>query len=78
MRDVSGCSEFSKNRDIWRMVIAEFIGTLLLVLLGCSSTVEGWNDQPSSQMLVQVALTFGIIVAGIIQVRFIALINFEH
>ena len=68
MRDVSGCSEFSKNRDIWRQVLAEYIGTLLLVLLGCASTIEGWNDQPSPQMLIQVALTFGIVIAGIVQV----------
>ena len=67
MRAIFGCDELSKNRDIWRMLIAEFVGTMMLVLIGCASCVEGWNEQYSVS-LVAVALTFGIIIATLAQV----------
>lgn len=67
MRNVFGCDELSKNRDIWRMLMAEFVGPLFLVLIGCASCVEGWNDQYSPH-IVQVALSFGVTIATMAQV----------
>ena len=68
MKSVFGCDELSKNRDIWRMLMAEFVGPLFLVLIGCASCVEGWNDQYSPH-IVQVALSFGVTIATMAQVR---------
>jgi len=65
MRTVFGCEELSKNRDIWRMLVAEFVGPLFLVLIGCSSCVEGWqNYQPQ---MVQIGICFGITIATMAQ-----------
>jgi len=69
MRSMLGCKEFSKNRDIWRMLIAEFVGTMFLVLIGCSSCVEGWAEQYSVS-IVQVALSFGVTIATMAQVKY--------
>lgn len=66
MRNVFGCDELNKNRDIWRMLMAEFVGPLFLVLIGCASCVEGWNDQYSPH-IVQVALSFGVTIATMAQ-----------
>ncbi len=68
MRNVFGCDELNKNRDIWRMLMAEFVGPLFLVLIGCASCVEGWNDQYSPH-IVQVALSFGVTIATMAQVN---------
>jgi len=67
MRSIFGCEEICKNRDIWRMLIAEYVGTLFLVLFGCASCVDGWADQYSPSM-VQVALAFGVTIATMAQV----------
>jgi len=66
MRSIFGCEEICKNRDIWRMLIAEYVGTLFLVLFGCASCVDGWADQYSPSM-VQVALAFGVTIATMAQ-----------
>lgn len=66
MKNVFGCEEFSKNRDIWRMLMAEFVGPLFLVLIGCASCVEGWNEAYSPH-IVQVALSFGVTIATMAQ-----------
>lgn len=66
MRTVFGCEELSKNRDIWRMLVAEFVGPLFLVLIGCASCVEGWNESYSPH-IVQVAISFGITIATMAQ-----------
>ena len=48
------------------MLVAEFLGTLLLVSIGIASTT-GWGQgyEPS---MVQIALTFGLVVATLAQV----------
>lgn len=77
MRNVFGCDELSKNRNIWRMLIAEFVGPLFLVLIGCASCIADWDQQevvtgekPTKGPLdfVQVALTFGLTIATMAQV----------
>ena len=49
------------------MLVAEFVGPLFLVLIGCSSCVEGWqNYQPQ---MVQIGICFGITIATMAQVN---------
>jgi len=57
-----GLSEITDNKKIWRMLVAEFLGTFLLVLIGCASVIS--IDSPS---IVQIALTFGLVVATLAQ-----------
>lgn len=66
MKEIVGIQDITDNRNIWRMLIAEFIGTLLLVMIGIGSTT-GWGAdyQPS---IVQIGLTFGLVVATLAQV----------
>lgn len=47
------------------MLAAEFLGTLILVLVGCGSCMTWDGVAPS---IVQIALTFGLLVATIAQV----------
>jgi aquaporin related protein len=62
-RAVIGLQDITDNRNIWRMLSAEFLGTFFLVLVGCSS-ITPW-DGPSS--VIQIAFTFGLAVATIVQ-----------
>jgi len=74
LNDVVGVKDVCRNKRLWRMLLAEFVGTLLLVFIGCGSCLNwasgnqppviGW-DQPTT---VQIALTFGLAVATIAQV----------
>jgi aquaporin related protein len=48
------------------MLMAEFIGTLFLVLVGCGSCISGWSDKYEPSM-VQIALAFGVTVATLAQ-----------
>uniref|UniRef100_T1ILF0 Aquaporin n=1 Tax=Strigamia maritima TaxID=126957 RepID=T1ILF0_STRMM len=50
------------NTNIWKSLLAEFIGTFFLVLVGCGSCIS-WNAAD----LVQISLAFGVTVATIVQ-----------
>nr|BAQ25599.1 Drip1 aquaporin [Belgica antarctica] len=65
MKEIVGVQDITDNRNIWRMLIAEFLGTLLLVSIGIASTT-GWGGgyEPS---IPQIALTFGLVVATLAQ-----------
>ncbi|KAJ9601507.1 hypothetical protein L9F63_000346 [Diploptera punctata] len=62
---VIGLHDITDNRNIWRMLSAEFLGTFFLVLVGCGSLTQ-WGEgyAPSTP---QIALTFGLAVATIAQ-----------
>lgn len=66
MKEIVGVQDITDNRNIWRMLIAEFLGTLLLVSIGIASTT-GWGGgyEPT---ITQIALTFGLVVATLAQV----------
>jgi hypothetical protein len=63
---VIGLHDITDNRNIWRMLSAEFLGTFFLVLVGCSC-ITPW-DQNHPPSVVQIAFTFGLAVATIAQV----------
>lgn len=52
-----------KSLRFWRAALAEFIGSVLLVLMGCGSCINVKGEQNPS--LVQVALGFGFTVASL-------------
>lgn len=66
MKEIVGVQDITDNRNIWRMLIAEFLGTLLLVSIGIASTT-GWEKEYEPS-IVQIALTFGLVVATVAQV----------
>lgn len=66
MKEIVGVQDITDNRNIWRMLIAEFLGTMLLVSIGIASTT-GWGV-PGEPSVPQIALTFGLLVATLAQV----------
>lgn len=60
-------AEMGEDRAIWRKLLAEFVSTLLLVLLSCGACVDGWNERYSAT-LIGAAVTSGLTVAALIQV----------
>jgi len=63
-KEMSGLTEIMKDRNIWKALLAEFLGTLILVFVGCGSCTN-WGDGTS---IVQISLAFGITVATMAQV----------
>lgn len=51
------------------MLFAEFLGTFFLVAVGVACTTAGWVDGYKPSM-VQIAFTFGLVVATIAQVKY--------
>ncbi|XP_035701925.1 aquaporin AQPAn.G isoform X2 [Folsomia candida] len=66
LEEIIGVKDVCGNKGLWRMLIAEFIGTLLLVFLGCGTCISSWTAEYSPSM-VQIALSFGLIVATLAQ-----------
>nr|CAH7752613.1 unnamed protein product [Callosobruchus chinensis] len=60
---ILGISDITENKNIWRMLAAECLGTFLLVFIGCAACIG--LSGPSS--VVQIALTFGLTIGSIIQ-----------
>ena len=56
--------EDAKSVRFWLALVAEFLGTLLLVLVACGSCAKFSPLQPTD--VVQIALAFGISVATIV------------
>lgn len=50
---------------LWKGIVAEFVGTLLLTLVGCGSCIDLRDDNKTSP-IVQVALCFGLSVATVV------------
>lgn len=65
VKEIVGVQDITDNRNIWRMLIAEFLGTLLLVSIGIASTTGFGNaGEPS---VVHIAFCFGLVVATLAQ-----------
>jgi len=65
LKKVIGISDITDNRNIWRCLIAEFLGTFFLVSVGISSTTSGFDNYQST--IPQIAFTFGLVVATLAQ-----------
>lgn len=60
--------DVSDNNKIWRMLLAEFLGTAILLFLGCGSIM--WlNGVIDSSSIIQISLTFGFTIATLVQVN---------
>ncbi|KAL3858937.1 hypothetical protein ACJMK2_009186 [Sinanodonta woodiana] len=60
-----------KSLLFWKAVVAEFIGTLFLVLAGCGSCIQGWHNGNHIKLLIDnstVELTHNYSTADIVQI----------
>lgn len=71
---IIGVSDITNNRKIWKILLAEFLGTFFLVSIGIASTTTAWKLSYAPSM-VQIALTFGLVVATLAQVNIITFRN---
>nr|BAH71068.1 ACYPI006387 [Acyrthosiphon pisum] len=59
--------DVSDNNKIWRMLFAEFLGTAILLFLGCGSIM--WlNGSTNSSDILAISLTFGFTIATLVQI----------
>ena len=70
-----GVSEIKDKGELIRAFLAEFVGTLFLVLVGCGSCMGGDDSEASIQLddqanIVRISLCFGITVADIVRISF--------
>ncbi|XP_076373175.1 aquaporin AQPAe.a-like [Tachypleus tridentatus] len=66
LQDMIGYGEFKNKKSFGRALLAEFLGTAVLVLIGCGSCIKGW-DKDYSPTIVQIALAFGVTVGTVVQ-----------
>jgi len=65
--ELTGLAELSRDRNIvGKALLSEFIGTLILVFVGCGSCINWGTGTPPST--VEIALAFGLTVAAMVQV----------
>ncbi|XP_030573058.1 aquaporin [Drosophila novamexicana] len=58
---IVGVDDIAKNKNIWRMLLGELVGTFFLIFIGVGSTAIGSATVP------QIAFTFGLTVATLAQ-----------
>ncbi|KAL5277712.1 hypothetical protein ACFFRR_002756 [Megaselia abdita] len=63
---VIGVSDVTSAKPLVRALLAEFIGTFLLIFIGVASTVPNL-DPGYSPSIVQIGFTFGLVVATLVQ-----------
>lgn len=67
MSKVIGFSDISKSKILLKALLAELLGTFLLIFLGVASTIP--NISPGYEpSVVHIGFTFGLIVATLVQV----------
>jgi len=62
---LASSAQDARSNKFWRALIAEALGTFLLVLVGCGSCI-GKDWESFSPTIVQISLTFGLAVATIV------------
>jgi len=62
-KSLIGTEDVRSIDSFWRAVLAEFVGTFILVAVGCGSCIA-WDEKPS---VVHIALTFGFVIASLVQ-----------
>lgn len=68
MKEYIGTGELMNDRRVWKAFLAEFLGTMFLVFIGCGSCIDSWKEGYAPSV-VQISLAFGVTVASIAQVR---------
>jgi len=69
VKETLGFDEFStakKTAQVWKSLLAEFLGNLLLNFFGCLSCVT-LNESNTLGRLVMIALTFGFVIFVVVQ-----------
>ncbi|XP_076373061.1 aquaporin AQPAe.a-like isoform X2 [Tachypleus tridentatus] len=66
IRQILGLEDLGKKKVLSAALLAEFLGTAILVLIGCGSCITGW-DLDYSPTIVQIALAFGVTVGTVVQ-----------
>uniref|UniRef100_V5HZ08 Putative aquaporin-1 n=2 Tax=Ixodes ricinus TaxID=34613 RepID=V5HZ08_IXORI len=68
-RNLCGIDEVSASSTLWKSMVAEYIGTAVIVLIGCGSCINwGSPTKPLGEAtMVQIAIGFGITVATMAQ-----------
>ncbi|KAL3216351.1 hypothetical protein MRX96_033104 [Rhipicephalus microplus] len=68
-RSFCGIDEVSATSSLWKSMVAEYIGTAVIVLIGCGSCINwGSPEKPQGEAtMVQIAIGFGITVASMVQ-----------
>ncbi|XP_054272151.1 aquaporin AQPcic-like isoform X2 [Macrosteles quadrilineatus] len=64
-KKVIGIDDITDSKTIWRCLAAELVGTLLLVLIGTGSCTD--VQSTAGDAVVRIALTFGFIIATMVQ-----------
>ncbi|XP_072384786.1 aquaporin AQPAe.a isoform X2 [Diabrotica undecimpunctata] len=60
-----GVSEFTKNKNIWKALLAECLGTFILVFIGCGSCVNIVANDGGA--FIKIAFAFGLTIATVVQ-----------
>lgn len=68
-RSFCGIDEVTASSSLWKAMVAEYIGTAVIVLIGCGSCINwGSPEKPQGEAtMVQIAIGFGITVASMVQ-----------
>ncbi|XP_032510756.2 aquaporin AQPAe.a isoform X1 [Danaus plexippus] len=62
---IIGLSDVTENKLIWRQLVAELVGTFLLVSVGVASTIA--ITEMNAPITTSIALCFGLLVGSIVQ-----------
>lgn len=66
MSEYLGTNELKEYPSLLKALVAEFLGTMILVFVGCGSCIGNWTDDYAPSK-VQIAFCFGITVATLAQ-----------
>ncbi|XP_022652091.1 aquaporin AQPcic-like [Varroa jacobsoni] len=66
LQSLCGASEVSSDQTLWKCLLAEFIGTAILVLIACGSCFNR-VDASGPDNVIKIALGFGLTVASVAQ-----------
>lgn len=66
LQEIIGLGDLSKGSIVWKALLAEFLGNLILNFFGCASII---NLAGGHSSFVLISLTFGLAVFLIVQVR---------
>ncbi|KAL0850473.1 hypothetical protein ABMA28_012270 [Loxostege sticticalis] len=63
---ILGLSDITENKLLWRQLVAELLGTFILVAIGCAACIA--IVESNAPKTTSIALAFGLLVGSIVQV----------